>query len=36
METVGIIGAILGSCCDNGTENGNYRDFRGYTRVMLR
>ena len=38
METTGIIGAyvgvILGLYRDNGKENGNYRDYRGYVGVI--
>ena len=29
------IGAILGLDWDNGKENGNYSDYKGYTRVIL-
>ena len=45
METTGIIGImkgymgitgyILGFCRDNGTENENYRDYRGHIGVVL-
>ena len=34
METTGIIGYILGLYWDNGKENGNYRDHRGYIGII--
>ena len=30
MGSLGIIWYILGLYRDNGKENGNYRDYRGY------
>ena len=30
METTGIIGARLVFLGNNGEDNGNYRDYRGY------
>ena len=35
LETIGIIGVILGIYWDNGKENGNYRDYRGYVGDIL-
>ena len=33
METVGVIGDIMGLHRDNGKENGNCRGYRGYIGV---
>ena len=35
METIGIIGVMLGIYWDNGKANGNYRDYRGYVGDIL-
>ena len=38
IETTGMIGSyrfIMGLYCDNGQENENYRDYSGYTRVIM-
>ena len=37
MKTTGIIGVgvILGSYWDNGKENGNYRDYRGWGYIEI-
>ena len=31
---MGTVGRTLGLYWDNGKENGNYRDYRGYSRVL--
>ena len=33
-DCTGIVGYILGLYRDNGKGNGNYRDYRGYIRVL--